>query len=219
METPPVPRLGSAVGKIAEPKSPDENMLGCIQSFPLAHRLSAALLDEGRGQANAEKNVRSGIALEDTWIGGTAEAMDEFNDVLEERIREELLDLGLLDPEASDELLTNIRLVRDCGTPSIDSCRLQFSLVTRAILFTETILRILTGYILFFGLLCCRLQSHWHLRNVNVNNTVMTRYFVLLSWVLFVQLPLALVRQCANCSYLSYACACCGIHLYLISAL
>lgn len=112
VETPSVPRLGDGLNKISEPKSSEENVLASIQSFPLAQRLSAALLDEGKGQANAAKNVRSGITPEETWIGGSAETMNDFNEVLEERIREELHELDLLDPEASDELVTDIRMVR-----------------------------------------------------------------------------------------------------------
>lgn len=89
-----------------------ETLLARIQSYPLAQRLTAALLDEGRGQANAAKIIRSGLTVEDTWIGGSPEEVQEYNEAFEERVRVELSQLGLLDPECDDEVLANIQKVR-----------------------------------------------------------------------------------------------------------
>lgn len=49
--------------------------------------------------------------MEDTWIGGSPEKVQEFNQVFEDRVRTELKQLGLLDLDADDEVLVNIQKV------------------------------------------------------------------------------------------------------------
>lgn len=90
-----------------------------MQNYPLARRLMAAMIDEGKGRhANATKPGRSAFVEEDAWIGGsTPQTVREFDDVLEERVKIELQQRQLIDPEATDQVLTNLRLVRvtiDC---------------------------------------------------------------------------------------------------------
>jgi len=59
----------------------------------------------------AAKNVRSGLTVEETWIGSAPDLLQEFNEVWEDRIRNELLHADLLDPEEDNEVLSEIRLV------------------------------------------------------------------------------------------------------------
>lgn len=81
------------------------------QSFPLCQRLTAALVDEGRGEASAAKSVRAGLSAEDGWVGGPLDVMRDFNALLEERVRTVLQQYGLLDAESGTELVSDLRLV------------------------------------------------------------------------------------------------------------
>lgn len=109
---PEVPLAGSAVDKSDPPsQSPEDRVLSRIQSFPITQRLTAALLDEGKGDANAAKSIRSGLTAEETWIGGTPNFIKEYNDAYEERVQDELRQLGLLDPSQHCQVLTEIRKV------------------------------------------------------------------------------------------------------------
>lgn len=109
VETPAVPALASALAK-EEEQSEQDPILPCLQSFPLSQRITAAFLDEGKGHATASK-VRPVLTAEDTWMEGPPDLVHQFNRVWDDRLRFELEQVGLLDPQQDDGVLTEIRLV------------------------------------------------------------------------------------------------------------
>lgn len=109
---PEVPPAGTAVDRSDPPSQlPEDQVLSRIQSFPITQRLTAALLDEGKGEANAAKSIRSGLTAAETWIGGSPNFIKEYNDAYEDRLRDELRQLGLLDSSQHCQILTEIRKV------------------------------------------------------------------------------------------------------------
>ncbi|CAN8067967.1 unnamed protein product [Agarophyton chilense] len=84
--------------------------LTSVAAFPLCHRLTAALLDDGKGQPVASKPLRSAVSAESTWLGPSPQMLDHYNCAMEQRIRHQLLHLGLLDNQQNDTLLSHLRL-------------------------------------------------------------------------------------------------------------
>lgn len=112
VETKPVPALRA--GSTKDDLSPEDAVLARMHNYPLARRLMSAMIDEGKGAANAAKNKRAGLTEEDMWIGGsTPQSVQQFDEVLEERVKLELLQRDLLDPDADDDVLGSIRMVRN----------------------------------------------------------------------------------------------------------
>lgn len=83
-----------------------------MRSFPISHRLVAALLDEGKGAASAARALRSAPAPEPAWLPSALPALRSFNLIFEARVKAELLDAGVLLPEDDDSLAECMRLVR-----------------------------------------------------------------------------------------------------------
>ena len=91
--------------------SSNEECLARLRSFPFSQRLVAALLDEGKGHANASRSVRPTPVPEPAWHPKDLAKLTQFNRILENRVKAELQAVGLLDPHDDDELYENMRLV------------------------------------------------------------------------------------------------------------
>lgn len=103
-------------------------MPACLNAYPFTHRLVAALLDEGGpggtpppSAAPARANRSGGGGEEPFWAGvGAEDDLRGYQLVLEDRVKIELIDIGLLDRKEDDALQTAMRheqwKLRDCKT-------------------------------------------------------------------------------------------------------
>ena len=99
------------------PVAPAEasSLVSTLNSFPFTQRLVAALLDEAPGKASLTtapviRSSRPG-ANDAFWIGlGSEKDVRSYQTALENRVKIELLDAGLIDSSKDDPLESTIRL-------------------------------------------------------------------------------------------------------------
>eukprot|EP00871_Galdieria_phlegrea_P002686 jgi/Galph1/3418/GphlegSOOS_G2103.1 len=107
-----LPPLGGYKHDAASEEGMAERTQARLNSFPFTQRVIAALIDIGDGEPIATSTVKlkGNVQEEPLWKGfSDRDTQRYYQEVLEQKVKEQLRELGLIRPEDDDQVQTRIR--------------------------------------------------------------------------------------------------------------